>query len=104
MGYLPAYVLAAYYNDARLNIWACLNDVRQKLGKQVLDNDDQIVSAIKELGLSRDNHPFRGPGTMPENRDVAEQFRTLIERYESLYGIGAILYKEEIERINVLNI
>ena len=59
---------------------------------------------LKELGLSRDNHPFRGPGTMPENRDVAEQFRTLIERYESLYGIGAILSKEEIERINVLNI
>lgn len=53
MGYLPSYVLAAYYNDARLNIFACLNDVRQKLGKQALDNDDQIVSAIKELGLTK---------------------------------------------------
>lgn len=49
--YLPPEVLAAYYNDARLNVLACLNDIRSKVGRKVLENEDQIESAIKELGL-----------------------------------------------------
>ena len=45
-------VLASYYTDARLNILACLNDIREKFQKKPMTNDDQIRAAFSSLNLS----------------------------------------------------
>jgi len=42
-------VLAAFYNDARLNILSCLNDIREKQGLSFIGDDAQIVSAFNDL-------------------------------------------------------
>lgn len=42
-------VLAAFYNDARLNILACLNDIRNKQGLSPMQGDEHIVSAFYDL-------------------------------------------------------
>ena len=42
-------VLAAFYNDARLNILACLNDIRNKQGLSLMQGDEHIVSAFYDL-------------------------------------------------------
>ncbi len=52
---LPRHVLAAYYNDARLNIRDCLNDIRIKTGRKKFDNDDQNIQSLKQLALARAN-------------------------------------------------
>lgn len=51
--YLEKHILAAYYNDARLNILACLNDIREKSGKKPIENEDQIKHAFSDLALSK---------------------------------------------------
>lgn len=50
---LDQHILAAYYNDARLNILACLNDIREKTGKKPIENEDQIKHAFSDLALSK---------------------------------------------------
>lgn len=57
-GSLSQYILAAYYNDARLNILSCLNDIRVKIGKKPVENEDQIRSAFSDLNLA-DSTPER---------------------------------------------
>lgn len=51
--HLGQYILGAYYNDARLNILACLNDIREKSGKKPIENEDQIKHALSDLALSK---------------------------------------------------
>ena len=52
MGKLEKHVLAAYYNDARLNILYCLNDIRAKtLHQSPIKEDEQIVAAFRSLDL-----------------------------------------------------
>lgn len=51
MGILGRHILAAYFNDARLNLLECLNDIREKVGQKRLDNDDQIQQAFNDLNL-----------------------------------------------------
>ena len=64
----------------------------------------QADRLFKELGLSRNEHPFRGTGTMPRNEFFMEQWRTLIEAYEnSAYSAKSLLNSEEIARIKQLN-
>ena len=59
------YVLAAYYNNARLNALYCLNAIREKHGKDPLENEDQIVSALDSLIAL---------GKLPEKRErIMEQ-------------------------------
>lgn len=70
---LGKHVLAAYYNDARRNILACLNDIRAKLGKKTIENEDQIREAFLDLGLS---------STTPERQD--EIIRHLRYRFHFL--------------------
>jgi hypothetical protein len=50
---LGQHILASYYNDARLNILACLNDIREKSGKRPIENEDQIKHAFTDLALSK---------------------------------------------------
>ncbi len=50
---LEQHILASYYNDARLNILACLNDIREKSGRGRIDNEDQIKHAFTDLALSK---------------------------------------------------
>jgi hypothetical protein len=50
---LEQHILAAYYNDARLNILACLNDIREKSGKKRIENEDQIKHAFSDLALGK---------------------------------------------------
>lgn len=52
MGILGQHILAAYFNDARLNLRDCLNDIREKSGYSRLDNDDQIQPAFSDLKLT----------------------------------------------------
>ncbi len=52
MGRLSRHVLAAYYNDARLNIRDCLNDIRQKTGRSEIENDDQNKNSFQQLNLA----------------------------------------------------
>ena len=61
-------VLAAYFNDARLNILYCLNDIRSRtLQLKPFENEDQIVAAFRSLDL--ENRP-------PEiQRDIIKQLR-----------------------------
>ena len=49
---LQDHVLAAYYSDARLNIHLCLNDIREKIGRRPIPNEDQIVGSFKEFSLT----------------------------------------------------
>ncbi len=48
---LEKHILASYYNDARLNIMVCLNDIREKSGKRLIENEDQIKYAFADLAL-----------------------------------------------------
>lgn len=50
---LEQHILASYYHDARLNILACLNDIREKSGRGRIDNEDQIKHAFTDLALSK---------------------------------------------------
>ncbi len=50
---LEKHVLAAYYNDARLNILHCLNDIREKSGKARVYNESEIKSAFDSLNLTQ---------------------------------------------------
>lgn len=53
MATLQKHILAAYYNDARLNILACLNDIREKSGRKRMENEDQIKEAFTSLKLTQ---------------------------------------------------
>lgn len=52
---LEQHILASYYNDARLNILACLNDIREKSGKWRMDNEGvcQIKHAFTDVAFSK---------------------------------------------------
>ncbi len=77
---LPAHVLAAYYGDARLNILACLNDVRVKTGLKPVAGEANNLSALaslkltncadevrrKRMQLLRQRFPFLNPMTDPK--------------------------------------
>ncbi len=63
-------VLAAYLSDARLNILACLNDVRVKTGLGPIDDDEWILSALESLALT---------SATPEDQDA--RMRLLRERF-----------------------
>jgi hypothetical protein len=70
---LARYVLAAYYSDARLNILACLNDVRLKTGLKAVGDEGETVSALASLKLT---------DTSPENQRA--RVRLLRQRFPFL--------------------
>lgn len=55
MAQLGRHVLAAYYNDARVNILYCLNDVREKLrtgNVKPIEDEAQILNALDGIRLA----------------------------------------------------
>ena len=52
MNNLKQHILAAYYNDARLNILFCLNDIREKNGDSRVANEDQLSSIFDKFSLT----------------------------------------------------
>jgi hypothetical protein len=52
MNRLGRHVLAAYYNDARVSILYCLNDVREKTGLAPIRDEANILNGLDTLSLT----------------------------------------------------
>jgi hypothetical protein len=83
MNNLNHHVLAAYYNDARLNILSCLNDIREKNGQKPIHDEAEILTAFSTLALTT---------TTPERQ------RDLIKHLRNRFHFVDVLIDTEIKK------
>lgn len=83
MSNLNHHVLAAYYNDARLNILSCLNDIREKNGQKPIHDEAEILTAFSTLALTT---------TTPERQ------RDLIKHLRNRFHFVDVLIDTEIQK------